>query len=47
MSTKEFFRLISSTVRLPKPKRKDLIDAEDVVSRTGMCTSINAFSGSK
>ncbi len=28
------FRLITSTVRLPKPKRKDLIEAENVVNRT-------------
>jgi hypothetical protein len=31
-----YFRLITSTVRLPKPKRKELIEAENVVNRTGI-----------
>jgi hypothetical protein len=44
------FRLITSTVRLPKPKPKDLIDAETLVNRTGIinnysiCTVYKLFS---
>jgi len=44
------FRLITSTIRLPKPKPKDLIDAETLVNRTGIinnysiCTVYKLFS---
>lgn len=33
-STLLFHRLITTTVRLPKPKRRDIIEAENVVSRS-------------
>lgn len=35
------WRLIASTVRLPKPKRKELAEAEKVVQRIGSSTRID------
>jgi hypothetical protein len=40
---KFYFRLIVSTVRLPKPKRKDLIEAENVVNRAGIIHHSSIF----